>query len=188
MTADHITGNRNSQQSHEMGFRGKMQFMHSVFHSNAANNLQKVAKKDFVTMYVDNQLFGLPVEHVEDILGPQKITRIPLSPVYVAGALNLRGRIVTVIDIRTRLGLTGSADSTAQKISIVLEFKGELFSLIVDAVGDVVSLLSEQFEQTPPTLDKNWSDVSKGVYRMDHQIMVVLNVGQLFDFARVDKD
>src|SRR5271165_3855095 len=95
---------------------------------------------DFVTMFIEGQMFGIPVLMVQDVLGPQKITRIPLAPPEVAGSLNLRGRIVTAIDVRMRLQLPQRAPDAGAGMSVVVDMKGELYSLKVDQVGEVLSL------------------------------------------------
>ncbi|MFQ5971341.1 MAG: chemotaxis protein CheW [Alphaproteobacteria bacterium] len=130
---------------------------------------------DFVTMTIAGQLFGIPVLSVQDVLGPQKITRIPLAASEVAGALNLRGRIVTAIDVRRRLQLP-PRESGGNGMSVVVEFGGELYSLIVDNVGEVLSVPDEAYEPNPTTLDEIWSEVSEGIYRLDGQLLVVLDV------------
>ena len=128
-------------------------------------SLRATGSSDFVTMTIAGQLFGIPVLTVQDVLGPQRITRIPLAPGEVAGALNLRGRIVTAIDVRHRLGLQArGADSPG--MSVVVDHKGELYSLIVDAVGEVMSLPTEAYERNPATLDSRWRDVSGGIYQI----------------------
>ncbi len=139
--------------------------------------------RDYVTMTVADQLFGIPVLAVQDVLGPQRITRIPLSPAEVAGALNLRGRIVTAIDVRRRLGLPPRpADNPG--MSVVVDYKGELYSLIVDAVGEVMSLPSESYERNPSTLDPRWREVSGGIYRLKGKLLVVLEVPNLLEMRR----
>ncbi len=138
--------------------------------------------KDFVTITIADQTFGIPVLQVQDVLGPQKITRIPLAPNEVAGSLNLRGRIVTAIDVRQRLGLLRDEEKNRQ-MSIVVEFAGDLYSLIVDEVGEVMSLSDADFEKNPPTLDAIWRDISAGVYRLDQQLLVVLDVSRLLSFV-----
>lgn len=138
------------------------------------------AARDFVTMMVADQLFGIPVLSVQDVLGPQRITRIPLAPVEVAGALNLRGRIVTAIDVRRRLGLA-AREPGKSNMSIVVDQSGELYSLSVDTVGEVLSLPSDAFERNPATLDPQWRDVSAGIYRLEGKLMVVLDVARLLD-------
>ena len=133
------------------------------------------AEEMFVTMTVMGQLFGIPVLQVQDVLGPQQIARVPLAPPEVLGSLNLRGRIVTSIDVRTRLGLpVRGADEKA--MSIVVEVGGELYSLAVDRVGEVMSLSAVDYEKNPATLDVRWQEVSDGIYRLKDKLLIVLNV------------
>jgi len=141
--------------------------------------------KDYVTMYIENQLFGIPVLTVQDVLGPQKITRIPLAPREVAGSLNLRGRIVTAIDVRLRLGLP-PRPANERGMSVVADQGGELYSLMVDQVGEVLSLPNAKFERNPPILDPLWRDFSLGIYRLEGKLLVVLDVGTLLEFTRTD--
>jgi purine-binding chemotaxis protein CheW len=140
---------------------------------------------DFVTMTIADQLFGIPVLAVQDVLGPQRITRIPLAPREVAGALNLRGRIVTAIDVRSRLNLAART-SDSQGMSVVVDHKGELYSLIVDAVGEVMSLPAEAYERNPSTLDPRWREVSAGIYRLQGKLLVVLEVSRLLTMRRAE--
>src|SRR5487761_882670 len=86
---------------------------------------------EFVSITVAGQLFGIPVLQVQDVLGPQRITRIPLAPPEIAGSLNLRGRIVTAIDVRTRLGLAAGEGEHKSDMSVVVDINNELYSLIV---------------------------------------------------------
>jgi purine-binding chemotaxis protein CheW len=141
--------------------------------------------RDYVTMTIADQLFGIPVLAVQDVLGPQRITRIPLSPPEVAGALNLRGRIVTAIDVRRRLGLPPRAADNPG-MSVVVDHKGELYSLIVDAVGEVMSLPSDAYERNPSTLDPRWREVSGGIYRLKGKLLVVLGVANLLEMRRAE--
>ena len=139
--------------------------------------------QDFVTMTIHDQLFGIPVLTVQDVLGPQKITRIPLASPEVTGSLNLRGRIVTAIDVRKRLGLP-VAEGNSKGMSVVVDFNGELYSLIIDTVGEVLSLPAENFERNPATLDPAWREVSGGVYRLKDKLLVVLDVARLLSFNK----
>lgn len=136
----------------------------------------------FVTLTVANQLCGVPVLAVRDILGEQSITRIPLAPPEVAGSLNLRGRIVTAVDLRRRLRLPPAPPGTP-RMSVVTEHGGELYALLVDQVREVMSLKSSQFETTPPTLHGAWSSFSDGIYRLTGNLLVVLDVARLLDLA-----
>ncbi|HAX91519.1 MAG TPA: chemotaxis protein CheW [Rhodospirillaceae bacterium] len=139
---------------------------------------ESAAGREFVTMYIEGQLFGIPVLQVQDVLGPQKITRVPLAPKEVAGSLNLRGRIVTAIDVRTRLGLPQRENGT-KSMSVVVDLNGEFYSLIVDQVGEVMSLSASDYEKTPATLDERWREISDGVYRLKETLLVVIDVKRL---------
>jgi purine-binding chemotaxis protein CheW len=149
-----------------------------------SRQLQVSDQNQYVSITIGGQLFGIPVLIVHDVLGPQRITRIPLAPPEVAGSLNLRGRIVTAIDVRLRLGLPkrDAGDDTA--MSVVVEHGGEFYSLMVDAVGEVLMLSTAEFERNPATLDPRWRDVSLGIYRLDAELLVVLDVLRLLDFSR----
>jgi purine-binding chemotaxis protein CheW len=138
---------------------------------------------EFTSMTIAGQLFGIPVLTVQDVIGEQRITRVPLAPPEIAGTLNLRGRIVTAIDMRRRLGLPPRPPENPG-MNVVVERSGELYSLIVDSVGEVLSLDGEVFERNPATLDPVWRDVSTGVCRLEKELMVVLDVARILDFKR----
>lgn len=133
------------------------------------------AEEVFLTLTVAGQGCAVPVLLVRDVLGPQAITRIPLAPREVAGSLNLRGRIVTAVDLRLRLGLPAREDG-APAMSVVVEQAGELYSLLVDEVGEVIPLAGAGFEPNPPTLDPLWRDISRGVQRREDRLLIALNV------------
>ena len=136
----------------------------------------------FVTLTVADQLCGVPVLAVRDILGEQVITRIPLAPPEIAGSLNLRGRIVTAIDLRRRLRLP-PPPAGQKRMSVVAEQGGELYALLVDSVSEVMSLKASAFERNPPTLAKGWVEFSSGIYRLEGRLLVVLDVGRLLNMS-----
>lgn len=137
-----------------------------------------------LTFRLAGQSCGIPVDVIRDILGPQKLARIPLAPPEIAGSLNLRGRIVTAIDLRRRLGLPASERGLDQAMSIVIEQGTELYSFLADEVGDVMTLDKGGWEPNPPTLDPVWKDVSLGVRRLERELLVVLDVMELLDIRR----
>jgi len=146
---------------------------------NANDALLNTEKhSDFVTLMIENQLFGIPVLQVQDVLRDVRVTRVPLAPAEIAGNLNLRGRIVTAIDMRGRLGMK-PREASEKYMNVVVEQKGELFSLIVDRVGEVLSLPDSNFERNPPTLDRHLRDVSKGIYQLDNRLLVILDIAAL---------
>ncbi|GAK33139.1 MULTISPECIES: chemotaxis protein CheW [Iodidimonas] len=130
---------------------------------------------EFVTMRLEGQLLGIPVLSVQDVLSAQKITSIPLAPAWVSGVLNLRGRIVTAINMRERMGF-GKRTDGGKDMSIVVEFRGEPYSLQIDRVGDVLNLEKEVMEKNPVTMDQRWREVSRGIYRLDGELLAILDV------------
>lgn len=136
--------------------------------------------REFLTIFINGQMFGIPILQVQDVLGQLKVAKIPLAPPSIAGALNLRGRIVTAINVRECLGLA-PLESHKDVMSVVVENDGELYSLIIDQVGDVLSLSDGDYENTPATLDPAWRSVSLGIYRLDHKLLVVLDVPKLLN-------
>src|SRR5271167_4957088 len=92
---------------------------------------------EFVTFTVAGQMFGLPIARVQDVFRPARITRVPLAAAEIAGVLNLRGRIVTTIDMRRRLGVK-RRDKGEAPMAIGIEASGESYGLLVDAVGEVL--------------------------------------------------
>ena len=154
--------------------------MSSVLASQASET--GVATRDFLTIMIGEQIFGIPILQVQDVLGPQSVTRVPLAPKAVAGSLNLRGRIVTAIDVRACLGLPPlERTGGRQDMSVVVENGGELYSLMIDKVGDVLSLPSRDFEKSPGTLDPHWRSVCDGIYRLKDRLLVVLDVPGLLE-------
>jgi purine-binding chemotaxis protein CheW len=147
----------------------------------AAAAAQDGAENAFLTMVLAGQLCGIPVLSVRDVLANQTIARIPLAPAEVAGNLNLRGRIVTAIDLRQLLHLPPRADGQTQ-MSIVTEQGNELYALQVDQVREVVTLKRHAMEPNPPTLPALWVEHSQGIYRVEKQLLVVLNVARLLSF------
>lgn len=136
------------------------------------------AQAMLVTLTVAGQLCGVPVLAVRDVLGEQTITRIPLAPPEVAGSLNLRGRIVTAVDMRRRLRLPPAPPGTP-RMSVVAEQGGELYALLVDQVSEVMTLSADAFERTPPTVPPAWAAFADGVYRLPNGLLVVLDVARL---------
>lgn len=137
-------------------------------------------RKEYLSIVINGQIFGIPILQVQDVLGKQNITKIPLAHNAIAGSLNLRGRIVTAIDVRKCLGLQRDSDRS-NDMSVVIEHNHELYSLIIDSIGDVLSLKIKDFEQNPPTLDPLWRDISQGIFRLEKGLLVVLDVPKLLN-------
>ncbi len=137
--------------------------------------------REYVTFRIGGQLFGLSVTEIHDVFRPSRMTPVPLSGSEIAGVLNLRGRIVTAIDARSRLGLPLRKKSDQEQcLAIGVEHGGESFGLVIDEIGDVVQLDDSQMEQNPVNLDATWSGVSRGVYRLADGLLVIMDIDQMF--------
>jgi purine-binding chemotaxis protein CheW len=138
--------------------------------------------KDFVSFTVAGQMFGISVLEVQDILVPTKIASVPLAKPEIRGSINLRGRIVTVIDVRSRLGLPKrELEASGRQMGVTVETGHDLYTLLVDEVGDVISLKTSLLEPNPSTLDAVWRDFAAGVFRVDNRLMVVLDVKHMLE-------
>jgi purine-binding chemotaxis protein CheW len=138
---------------------------------------------EYVTVVIGGQLFGLPIERVQDVFMPDAMTRVPLSAQEIAGVLNLRGRIVTAIDMRRRLGLPPKAKDVAGPLYAVgVERAAEAYGLLIDSVGEVMSLSTASLEANPVNLDPRWVAISAGVHRLDGRLLVVLDVDRVLAF------
>jgi purine-binding chemotaxis protein CheW len=137
---------------------------------------------EYVTATVGGQLFGLPISRVQDVFAPDRLTRVPLAPPEIAGLLNLRGRIVTAIDLRRRFGLETFAGD-APRMAIGVEWKGESYGLLIDVIGEVLKLSLSGREDNPVNLDPGLARVSAGVHRLDGRLLVILDVDRVLDIA-----
>jgi purine-binding chemotaxis protein CheW len=135
---------------------------------------------EYVTVTIGDHMFGLPIFRVQDVFVPVGLTRVPLAPPEVAGILNLRGRVVTAIDMRSRLDF-GEREPGTPVMAIGIELKGESYGLLVDAVGEVMQLHNSACEAKPANLDPRLSRVAAGIYRLEGQLMVVLDVDRVLD-------
>jgi len=142
----------------------------AIAHDSAADLLT-----EYVTVTIGDHLFGLPIFRVQDVFVPDRLTRVPLAAPEVAGVLNLRGRVVTAIDMRARLEF-GARPPGAPVMAIGIELKGESYGLLIDTVGEVMKLGETTLEPNPVNLDARLACVSGGVHRLDGQLMVILDV------------
>jgi purine-binding chemotaxis protein CheW len=137
---------------------------------------------EYVTAAVGEQLFGLPIARAQDVFVVDRLTRVPLAAPEIAGVLNLRGRIVTAIDLRRRLGLATLTDER-KRMAIGIEHKGESYGLLIDAIGEVMRLPTSEREDNPINLDPRLARVSTGVHRLDDRLLVVLDVDRVLDIG-----
>ena len=138
---------------------------------------------EYVTATVAGQLFGLPIARVQDVFVLDRLTRVPLAAPEIAGVLNLRGRIVTAIDLRRRLGLAPAAEAR-KRMAIGIEYKGESYGLLIDVIGEVLNLPSCGREGNPVNLEPQLARVSAGVHRLEDRLLVVLDIDRVLDLGQ----
>ena len=130
---------------------------------------------EYVTVMVGEQIFGLPIDRVHDVFIASALTDVPLAPREIVGLLNLRGRVVTAMCLRRRLGLPDRAED-GRNMAVGLEHQGESYGLLVDQVGEVMKLSADTHEPSPVHMDPRWVKLSRGVHRLDEKLLIILDV------------
>jgi purine-binding chemotaxis protein CheW len=136
--------------------------------------------RQFCTFYVAGQAFGIDADRVKEVIRFQPITPVPLAPPTVRGLMNLRGQIVTTIDLRRRLDMGALAEG-ARPINVVLDIEGDLVSFLVDKVGDVLHVSEDSYESVPETLAPAAKRLIEGAYKLDKELLLVLNDARAAD-------
>lgn len=128
-----------------------------------------------VTFTLDDRVYGVDVDAVQEVLRGQPRTRIPLAPTSVAGLINLRGQVLSAVDLREQLGLTAyTADQ--EPMLVVIRVSGEPVALLVDSIGSVVDVEADQFEPPPDTLAGVARHLILGAYKLEDQLLLALDV------------
>lgn len=131
--------------------------------------------QQFCTFYLDGLFFGVEVRRVQEVIRYQEMTRVPLAAPVVSGLINLRGQIVTAIDLRRRLGLP---DRPADRLpmNVVVRSDEGAVSLLVDEIGDVQEVAEDAFERPPETLQGSSRQLIQGAYKLEDELLLVLDV------------
>jgi purine-binding chemotaxis protein CheW len=132
-------------------------------------------RRQFCTFSLGSLHIGLPVEQVQEILRPQDVTTVPLVDPVVHGLINLRGQIVTAIDLRVRLQLP-ARDEGEGCMNVVINHLDEPISLLVDVIGDVVEVSEDNFELPPESLTGTARELVLGAYKLDNKLLLVLDI------------
>ncbi len=135
-------------------------------------------RQQFATFFLGDSYFGVEVQRVQEILRSQEMTPVPLSSPVVRGLINLRGQIVTAIDLRRRLGLPACAQGQPL-MNVVVRSSGGGVSLLVDDIGDVVEAEESTFERPPDTLDGDARKMIRGVHKLNDRLMHVLDTEEV---------
>jgi len=145
-------------------------------------NRQTASEIEFVTAWIAGQLFGISISRVHDVFEVERMTRVPLAPAEIAGVLNLRGRVITALDMRKRLGLP-PRENVKKQMAIGLDHDGEAYGLLVDSMGEVLKLSADALDAVPINLQQDWAAVSTGIYRLEDRLMIVLDVDRILNFG-----
>jgi purine-binding chemotaxis protein CheW len=139
--------------------------------------------KQYCTFLLDGRYFGVEVQQVQEVIRYQEMTRVPLASPVISGLINLRGRIVTAIDLRRRLGL---ADRPAdqQPMNVIVRASEEAISLLVDEIGDVIEVPADKFEKPPETISAFARTLIKGAYKLEDRLMLVLDTQEAVEIPQ----
>lgn len=142
--------------------------------------------QQFCTFFLDGHVFGTPVPKVQEVILYQEMTRVPLAPDVVSGLINLRGQIVSAIDLRRRLGF-GERPAGQLPMNVVVRTNEGAVSLLVDEIGDVIEVEEETLESPPETLRGFAREVVRGVYKLSGRLLLALDIDRIVDLADINK-
>ncbi|MFQ5649170.1 MAG: chemotaxis protein CheW [bacterium] len=135
-------------------------------------------QEQYATFRLGKEFFGVEVLHVQEILKAQEMTPIPLAPNYVSGLINLRGQIVTAIDLGVRIS-ERHEPAKPKSMNLVVNSSDGVVSLLVDEIGDVLDVEKRLMEPPPPTLHSIKSEYLKGVCKLEGELLLILDVDQI---------
>ncbi len=139
--------------------------------------LSLVKRRQYSTFFVAGRLYGIDVMRVQEITPPLSMTVVPLAPSYIKGLINLRGQIATAVGLRELFGL-GDSDAT-KYMNVVCNLGGNLFSLLIDQVGDVMELEDGVFESTPETIAESVKLYMAGIYKIQGALLSILDIEKI---------
>ena len=133
------------------------------------------ASKQFTTFELDGHLFGVEVEMVQEVLRYQPMTRVPLAPSSIGGLINLRGQIITAVDLRSMLGMRERPQGQLP-MNVVVRTEDGAVSLLVDRIGEVIETDARHFEAPPDTVAPQARHLVRGAYKLDGALLLALDV------------
>lgn len=139
---------------------------------------ESVAIAQFVTLRLNGQLAGLPITQVRDVFVVKQVTPVPQSDPAVLGLVNMRGRIIPVLSLSALLGMP-QGEPPAKRMAVSVEFQNEIYGVQIDHIGDVLTLPLSNSEDAPGRLDPVWKRHARRVYKLDHELMIELDLTSL---------
>jgi purine-binding chemotaxis protein CheW len=146
----------------------------------AGTSLKDAASQQFTTFTLDGHLFGVEVETVQEVIRYQEMTRVPLAPGSIGGLINLRGQVITALDLRHRLGMPDRPDGQLP-MNVVVRTEDGAVSLLVDQIGEVIETGAQHFESPPDTVTAKARDLIRGAYKLDRTLLLALDVPRTVD-------
>jgi purine-binding chemotaxis protein CheW len=135
-----------------------------------------------VSVRIDNQLIGLPITSVRDVFSIHAMTPVPRADRAVCGLVNLRGHIVTILDLGSLIGSrAGARKEAGEPMAVGVEWQGEVFGLVVDEIGDVLSLRADSSEPLPANMSSTWSRFTRRVHKLERELMIEIDLAVLLD-------
>lgn len=134
----------------------------------------------YATFWIDDLFFGIEVLLVQEIIRYLEMTGVPMAPDVVKGLINLRGQIVTAVDMRRRLGLPGRADGL-EPVNMVVRSDDGAVSLLVDEIGDVLEVPAGSYEAPPDNMPREQREMIDSVYKLDGRLLLVLNTERVLN-------
>ncbi|MCH7650130.1 MAG: chemotaxis protein CheW [Nitrospinae bacterium] len=141
-------------------------------------------EKQFCTFYLDKYCFGINVQEVQEVFRYQEITSMPLAPEVITGMINLRGQIITAINLRLRLGMEPRPEDWVP-MNVVVRTNDDVVSLLVDSIGDVKEISEDLFEQPPDTVQGAMRELVIGVYKLEGRLLMILDTKKVVQFDAV---
>lgn len=142
-------------------------------------------QRQFCTFYLDGCYFGIEVQHVQEVIGYQQITHVPLAHSDICGLINLRGQIITTIDLRRRLEVGESPELLPSDeqlpFNVVVRDGSELVSLLVDEIEDILDVTQDNFEPPPTTLNERMRQFIHGAYKLKDKLLLILNTEKILE-------
>jgi purine-binding chemotaxis protein CheW len=135
-------------------------------------------RRQFSTFLLEGLFFGVEVERVQEVIRYQRMTQVPLAPIVIRGLINLRGQIVTAIDLRRRLGMS-DLNTGCLPMNVVIRYEDGAVSLLVDEIGDVLEVEESSFERPPDTLQGTARELIRGAYKLKDRLLLALNIDRV---------
>jgi len=142
----------------------------------------------YLILNIGAHSFAVPVMNIQDVIKSINKTPVPLSKANINGLLNLRGHIVTEIDVAKTLGIEGRKHDSKNDFAVVVDIKDEFYSFAFDGIGDVIEIKNTSIDPMPETVQKSWHKVSKGVHKLSDKLLVMLDLNLIVSLISDDKE